>query len=670
MKKVVNYLPLHFVVCVILGIVLQFYTQFWEFGFLKLLFIFVTLLLVLILINSKIAITFLSFFLFFMMGIASVFINDTTHYKNYYALHIKDTSNVILKVNKVLKSSMYHHKYEVDVVQIDSAITRGKVLLNLEKDSLSTFLKVDELLYTKPNFEAISKPLNPHQFDYKHYLAKQGVYQQVYVNENQFKSLGIQQFSLGGISAEFRNRVQQSLQKHHFKEDELAVINALLLGQRQEISKELLTNYSKAGAIHILAVSGLHVGILLWILTWLLKPLERLKKGKIIKIVCIVLLLWMFAFIAGLSASVVRAVTMFTFLAIGLSFQRKNVIIFSLISSMFFLLIFKPMFLFDVGFQLSYLAIFGIVFIQSKLFKLYEPKFWLDKKIWEITSVSVAAQVGVLPLSLYYFHQFPGLFMLSNLFIIPFLGAILVCGIIIIILALIGCLPQFLASTYGYIIAAMNAFVSWISDKEQFLLQEIPLSLLMLLTAYLVIVYCFRFLTNRSPVRLFYVLIGIVLVQSVYVFENHQKDIKKEFIVFHKSRNTIIGKRVGEQFIVHHDLDSVGILKSNAVIAYKIGENVKRVIKNDVKNVYQFKNQIIVVVDSLCVYQIKHLKNPIVLLQQSPKINLERLIKTLSPQQIIADGSNYKSYVRRWEKTAKKQKTPFHYTGENGAFTY
>ena len=304
MKKVVNYLPLHFVVCVILGIVLQFYTQFWEFGFLKLLFIFVTLLLVLILINSKIAITFLSFFLFFMMGIASVFINDTTYYKNYYARYVKDTSNVILKVKKVLKSSMYHHKYEVDVVQIDSAITRGKVLLNLEKDSLSTFLKVDELLYTKPNFEAISKPLNPHQFDYKYYLAKQGVYQQVSVNKNQFKSLGIQQFSLGGISAEFRNRVQQSLQKHHFKDDELAVINALLLGQRQEITKELLTNYSKAGAIHILAVSGLHVGILLWILTWLLKPLERLKKGKMIKIVCIVLLLWMFAFIAGLTASV------------------------------------------------------------------------------------------------------------------------------------------------------------------------------------------------------------------------------------------------------------------------------------------------------------------------------------------------------------------------------
>ena len=670
MKKVINYLPLHFVIGVILGIVMQFYTQFWEFSFLKLLFIFALLLLLLMRINNKIVRTILTFVLFFMMGVASVFINDCTHYKNYYPLHLKDNSEVILRVSKVLKSSRYHHKYEVEVMQIDRVKTRGKVLLNLEKDSVSRLLKVDELLYTKPDFVAIPEPLNPHQFNYQYYLAKQDVHQQIYLNTNEFISLGIQQFSLQGLSAKFRNYVQESLQKYHFKADELAVINALLLGQRQEISKELLTNYSKAGAIHILAVSGLHVGIILWILTWLLQPLERLKKGKIIKIVCIVLLLWMFAFIAGLSASVVRAVTMFTFLAIGFSFRRKNVILFSLISSMFFLLVFKPMFLFDVGFQLSYLAVFGIVLIQPRIYSLYKTKFWFDKKMWEITSVSIAAQVGVLPLSLFYFHQFPGLFMLANLVIIPFLGAILLGGILIIILALTGVLPQFLASIYGYIIAAMNAFVSWISKQEQFLLQEISLSLLMLLATYFVIIVCFRFLTHRSPVRLMYLLMGIVVIQGVWVFENYQKNTKREFIVFHKSRNTVIGKRVGEQLIVHHDLESESILKLSAVLSYKIGERVKSLTKNDVKNVYHFKNQFILVVDSLGVYQLDNLNKPIILLQQSPKINLERLIKTLSPKQIIADGSNYKSYVKRWQKIAKKEKTPFHDTGENGAFIY
>ena len=344
---------------------------------------------------------------------------------------------------------------------------------NISKDSILNPLKVDELLYVKPEFVTINAPLNPHQFDYKFYLAKQGIHQQVFLEKEGFKSLGLDQFSFIGVAAKIRDKVQESLQKYYFKVDELAVINALLLGQRQEISKDLIEDYSKAGAIHILAVSGLHVGIILLILSSLLKPLERIKNGRVLKTILIVLLLWMFAFVAGLSASVVRAVAMFTFLAIGLSFKRKNVILFSLITSMFFLLLFKPMFLFDVGFQLSYLAVFGIIWIQPKLYKIYKPRFKLDDKIWQLFTVSVAAQLGVLPLSLYYFHQFPGLFLLSNLLIIPFLGAILIGGIIIIILALTDFLPQFLAEIYGYIISLMNNFVSWISKQEQFLFTDI-----------------------------------------------------------------------------------------------------------------------------------------------------------------------------------------------------
>ncbi|WP_397445783.1 ComEC/Rec2 family competence protein [Polaribacter sp. R77954] len=671
MKKVFNYLPLQFVVSVILGIVLQFYTQFWEFGFLNSLFVFFTILLLLLVVKNNITTTILSFLLFFTIGVSIVFVNNDKNYNNYYNNYIDGSTGVVLRVAKVLKPTTYHYKYQVKVVQVGSVKTTGKVLLNVSKDRITNPLKVDELIFANPIFVAIPKPVNPHQFNYQLYMKKQGIYQQIYLNDNDFKSLGIQQFSLQGSSAKFRRKVQKALRKYPFTSDEFAVINALLLGQRQEISKELSANYAKAGAIHILAVSGLHVGILLWILTWLLKPLEILPKGKIIKIVCIVFILWMFAFIAGLSASVTRAVTMFTFLAIGLTFQRKNVVLFSLISSMFLLLICKPMFLFDVGFQLSYLAVFGIIFLQPKLFRLYNPKFWLDKKIWEIISVSVAAQIGVLPLSLFYFHQFPGLFMVSNLVIIPFLSAILLGGIFVIIFALLGWLPEFLASIYGDVIAALNAFVNWVSNHEEFLFQEISFSLYMALAAYIIIFNFYRFLIDKSTKKMMYFLFSIVIIQSVCLFENYQKETKKEFLVFHKSRNTIMGKRIGGKLFIDHDLDSIDVLKFNAIASYTVGEYINTTIKKrEISNVYRFKNQVILVVDSLGVYQIKNLKNPIVLLQQSPKINLERLIKTLKPKHIIADGSNYKSYVKRWQKTAKNQKTPLHYTGTNGVFKY
>lgn len=668
MKRLLNYLPLHFVVLLILGISTQFYVQFWKFGFLKLFSLLAIISLFLLILNHKKIITFLSFAVFFLMGVSAVYFNNDLNYKKYYQNYVTENSVAILKIDKVLKPSLYHDKYEVEIQQIDGVKTRGKVLLNIVKDSLLTSLKVDELFVIKSSFQEVTSPLNPYQFNYKKYLEKQGIHQQLYVKNQQLKKIQNDGFSLLGISAKFRNTVQKSLKKSDFKKDELAVINALLLGQRQDISKQLIADYSRAGAIHILAVSGLHVGIILLILMWFFKPLERFRKGKILKTFLVILFLWMFAFVAGLSASVVRAVTMFTFLAVGLSFRRKNIIEFSLVSSMFFLLIVKPMFLFDVGFQLSYLAVFGIVWLQPKLAEIYHPKIKIVNKFWRLLTVSMAAQVGVLPLSLFYFHQFPSLFWLSNLVIIPFLGAILIGGIVIIFLALIGFLPQVLADLYGFVIDVMNSFVSWISHQEQFLWKEISLSLLMMMVSYLFIILMVRFLSIKSPKNLIYFLVSIFTIQCVFAFEFYQKKRKKEFIVFHKTRHSVLGFRKGKELLVQHDVDSVAFQKSNLLTSYRIGENISQITKSKSFSIFKFENEVILLVDSLGAYQLSKLRKPIVVLQYSPKINLIRLIKTLQPKQIIADGSNYKSYVKRWKKTCNQQKTPFFYTGKNGAY--
>ena len=668
MKRLLNYLPFHFVLLLFLGIYAQFNHQFWKFGFLKLLILVAVISVFLIILKHKKTITLLSFILFYLIGISAVYFNNDVHYKSYYQNYVGENSIVVLKVDKVLKSGLFNDKYTVSIVQVDSVKTRGKVLLNITKDSLVKPLNVDELLYVKPSFQELNAPLNPHQFNYKNYLVKQGIQQQLFLGNEQFKRLGSQGFSLQGISAKFRNLVQESLKKYNFKPDELAVVNALLLGQRQDISKQLIADYSRAGAIHILAVSGLHVGIILLILNWLFKPLERLNKGRFIKTVLVVLFLWMFAFVAGLSASVVRAVTMFTFLAIGLSFRRKNIIEFSLIASMFFLLIVKPMFLFDVGFQLSYLAVFGIIWVQPLLYKLWNPKLKIVDKFWQLLTVSFAAQAGILPLSLYYFHQFPGLFWMSNLIIIPFLGAILIGGIVIIFLSLIGFLPEFLATIYGFVIAQMNNFVGWISLQEQFLFKDISLSFLMMIASYLFIIFLVRFLVDKSLKKSSYFLISILIIQSVFVFETYQKKTKTGFIVFHKSRSSVLGIRAGEDLLVYHNLDSLDIKKSNLMTSYRIGENVAQHFKTQKSAIFKFEEEHLLLIDSLGVYQLNTLKNPIIVLQYSPKINLERLIKTMQPKQIIADGSNYKSYVSRWRIVCEKEKTPFHYTGEKGAF--
>ena len=667
MKRLLNYLPLHFVVLMIVGIIFQFQTQFWKFGFFTISILSTFLVVLFLLIKNRKFTTVISLVLFFFVGVFSVFLNDDRNYNTYYNNYLENNSSVIFKVKKVLKPGFYYDKYEVDVTQVNARKSIGTVLLNIQKDSLSAKLKVDDRINAKPLFKELIPPLNPGQFDYKFYLSKQGIHHQILLENNQFLKLETRSVSLVGLSARFRSLIQESLKEYHFKKDELAVINALLLGQRQNISKELITDYQRAGAIHILAVSGLHVGIILLILNQLFKPLERLKKGKILKTILIVLLLWMFAFIAGLSASVVRAVTMFTFLAVGQSFQRKNVVAFSLIASMFFLLIVKPMFLFDVGFQLSYLAVFGIIWVQPKLYKVWKPTFKIIDKFWQLFTVSIAAQVGILPLSIYYFHQFPGLFIASNLVIIPFLGIILIGGVLVIFLSLINFLPQFFATFYGAVISLMNRFVSWISFQEEFLLKEISISFLMMISWYIFILLGAQFFINKKAKKLIYFLMSILLVQGILLFQKSKNNHQKEVIIFHKSRHAIIGKRVGEKLFLQHDLDSLKFINDSSLKSYRI-EEVNEVQQTNFNHLLQFSSTTILLIDSLGSYQLKGLKKPIVVLQYSPKINLKRMIKLLKPTQIIADGSNYKSSVLRWGITCREENVPFHYTGKNGAF--
>ena len=671
MKKLLQYLPFHFLICVITGILLQFYTDIWcyNFMYLSLFLLIFTVALLLLKKNTenKFYYTVITLLFFIFLGISTTFINNPTNYDAYYKHHITKNSSIIIKIHKVLKPGYYAHKYIANVLQVDTKKTIGTILVNLKKDSISKPLTVDDLVFTASKLKNLTTAFNPYQFDYSTYLAKKNVYQQVFIQPNTYRKLAKNSSSIYGMSEKFRNYIQASLKKHNFTKDELSVINALLLGQRNNISKDLIQSYTNAGAIHILAISGLHIGILLLMLSRLLNPLERLKNGLLIKTFLLIILLWMFAFIAGLSASVVRAVTMFTFIAIGDSFKRKKVVEYSLVSSMLFLVLIKPLFLFDVGFQLSYMAIFGIIWVQPLCYKLWRPKLWILHKFWTLLTVSIAAQVGILPISLYYFHQFPGLFIISNLFIIPFLGSILMGGILIIFVAILKIPFQILFDFYGFIISLMNKIVDWVAKQEQFLLQEISMSFLQMIVWYVVIIFAYRLIVNKKITQIIFLLTSIIILQATFIFEKKKRQTTQELIVFHKSRKNIIGIRHGNKFEVLHSLKPSEIITERSIQSYRIHENIKSDFSNKTPDIISFHTDTILIIDSLAVYDIA-VQNAIVILQNSPKINISRLIKKLNPKQIIADGSNYKSYVQHWRNVCKQEKTPFYDTKKNGAF--
>ena len=594
--------------------------------------------------------------------------NFKTHYSNSTLLELDATIPLTLRIREHLKPGNYYDKYIVDILKIEDQTVSGKTLINIQKDSLNKGFKIDDILIISTEIKNLNHALNPYQFDYKNYLEKQYIYHQVFTDYNSIYKINTDKHTIFGLAASLRATINSKLSSYNFKPDELAIINALLLGQRQDISQDIQNSYANAGAIHILAVSGLHVGIVLLLLNFVLKPVEYVKHGKILKVIAILALLWSFAIIAGLSSSVTRAVTMFSIIAVAMHWKRPTNIYNTLAISMFILLLIKPIFLLDVGFQMSYLAVIAIVTIQPLIYRLWIPKLKPVNYLWQIFTVTIAAQFGVVPISLYYFHQFPSLFFVSNLVIIPFLGLILGFGIFIIILALLNVLPNFLATSYGSIISMMNTVVNWVSKQEQFLIKDISFSWLQVFGWYVLIILLLKLYKKRSVLNLSLLLTSVLLLQGVYLFHKIESQTN-QFIVFHKSRFSLIANKTNTRLQIAHNMDSLTFKNDKVIKNYKVG-NFNTNTKEDTLNaVYTINNNHLLVIDSLGIYSVKTFQPDFILLRNSPKTNLQRLIDSLNPKLIIADGSNYKSYVERWEVTCLKQNIPFHQTSKKGAYS-
>ncbi|MEP5255691.1 MAG: ComEC/Rec2 family competence protein [Winogradskyella arenosi] len=621
------------------------------------------------LIYSPITFGILSYCCMLSLGVTSYHIQDEKRHPSHYShLEPSDTSEtLVFQIKARLKPDHYNDKYIVNLKSLNTHKVTGQLLLNIRRDTLIKPINVDDVFATQARLQNTASPKNPYQFDYGKYLAFQHVHHQIYVQTSELLPLSNTKRTLYSYADALRVHINSKLVTAGFKDDVLSIMNALLLGQRQNIDKTLYNNYVNSGTIHILAVSGLHIGILLYLLNFLFSPLLYLKYGHFIRPFLLILVLWSFAIIAGLRPSVTRAVTMFSVISIAMHLKRRTNIYNTLVTSAFFILLFQPNFLFAVGFQMSYLAVLGIVALQPKLYAFWIPKFYIPRKLWTIMTVTIAAQLGVLPISLFYFHQFPGLFFISNLVIIPFLGLILGLGMFIIALALFNLLSDEIVTSYSFIIDCLNSFIAWVAQFESFLLKDIPFSLLQLVWCYALLVSIIQALRTY---RYKWVVLSLVLViggQSKALYQTLQSPTES-FIIFNQSRHTVIGQQKDRTLAVYHNLEPDQQRNHTSIRNYKVGKAIKDVTFHKLQPVYQHNDKILLVIDSLGIYNKLSFAPDYIVLRDSPRLNLNRLIDQLNPKLIIADASNYKTYVERWKLTCRHKKIPFHYTNEKGAF--
>lgn len=606
------------------------------------------------------------FILALFSGLSTSSIHDEKLKKNHFTHHknIKNENEVIVELGEKLKSSSNNTRYEASVLKINGEQTEGKIIVSIKNNIDIPNFDYGTLVRFVAKINPIISNKNPNQFDYKKYLENKNIFGQIQISTNDFSYAVPSHFSVRTLASQIRNTILNNLEKHHFNKEELHVFGALLLGQQQDISKDIMRDYQYAGAIHVLSVSGLHVGLLLGFLTFLLSPLANTKKNAILKLFIILLSLSFFGILAGLTPSVLRSVTMFSFVAIGMCFRRSVNFYNTLLISAFLILLFNPSFIYDVGFQLSYFALFFIVWAQPLLASLFKPKNKIVTSIWDIITVSTAAQIGTLPISVYYFHQFSGLFFITNCLILPLLSIIMGIGIIVLIMGATNIVWTPILKLMELSIWLINYIIHKIAALEQFIIKDIPFTKWMMIGLYLVIIAWIILLKKPNFRKTTIAFLSILFFQIVLIENKKSIENNEEFLIFSKPKSSLLIERKGSEITLISNSDETNNLSLNN---YATAQSSKIVIHKKLQNLYIFNNKKIVLIDSSGVYLPKS-KPDILVLIQSPKVNLERIIQHYKPKQIVADESNYKSYVELWKKTCKKEKIPFHAVAEKGYF--
>lgn len=637
--------------------------------------------------------------LLFILGYAITISNTEILHPGHYSKILNKGDKIIAEVIEPAVTKEKSLKTTLEVKAIikgkQCIAARGKILAYFQKDSVSKNTGYGNLLVFRAQLTEITPPQNPSEFNYKRFLTFHGIHHQAYLRNTSYRLLSNSpRNDVYGLACSARNYLMKIFEKYKITGDEYAVASALMLGSREEIDKDLVQAFASSGALHVLSVSGLHVGVIFMVMVYALAFFDKIKHGNIIKTVLLLCGLWFYAMLTGLSPSVVRAATMFSFVVAGKA-GRQNTNIYNILAcSAFFLLLIDPFLIMEVGFQLSYLAVLGIVFIQPRLSLLWEANFtaagriinWVIAQVWAITTVSIAAQVSTFALGLLYFHQFPNYFLFSNLVVIPLSTLIIYFGVMLFAVSPFEIVSGYIAFIFKSCIFLLNKSVLFVEKLPFSLLQGISISLPETWLIYFVIVLALAFfiLKNIKFAKMAFVTLIILLLYQFY--ENHYQRKQKKFVVYNIGKTSACDFINGKEnyfladpsltsdesrmlFHIRHHWWDLGLNENHFFNFSDPGEikgnNFFR--KGDFA---QFHGKRILFINKTFFYgkRTEKMKLDYIVISGSPAITIKKLKESFDFSRIIIDASNTMYKTEKLMREAKQNNVECYAVSKNGAF--
>jgi competence protein ComEC len=616
-------------------------------------------------------------FMIAVFGAALVWLHDVRNHKGWIGHNHTDSSYIIATIEEPLteKSNSFKAQAAINGIYLNgqSNSASSKIILYFKKDSFVNRLHYgSQIVFNKP-LQEIKNSGNPGTFDYKQYSLLQGITHQVNLSPKDFKLLSTENKTwFGQFIFNCRHWVVSTLQKFIPGEKEQGLAEALLIGYKDDLDKNLVQSYTNTGVVHIIAISGMHLGLIYWLLLWLTKPIKR-KKFLWLRIILILTGLWLFTLLAGAQASVVRSAVMFTCIALGEALSKRTSIYNTLALSAFLLLAYNPFWLWDVGFQLSYAAVVSIVTFYRPVYNwIYIPYKALDF-FWKTMAISIAAQILTTPVSLYHFHQFPVLFLLTNIFAVPVSSIILFAEIGICVFSWFYPFAKLLGAITKFLIWCMNSYIEKIETISFSLWNGFSLSItqtLLLLIGSTAI--CFWLMDKKkwtlwlSAVSwLLFIVLRSISIEEAY----HQKKLIVYNVPKYSAIDLIDGRTfsfVGDSELLHDDfIRNFHIQPSRVLHRIEPQQTLLACCKN-----FKFYNKKIALIDSSGCFTTVEPGQAVdfLILSKNPKLYISNLVKTFSIRQVVIDGSVPQWKAKLWKQDCNSLHIPCFDVSEKGAF--
>lgn len=536
-----------------------------------------------------------------------------------------------------------------------------------------------DVVLMRAKLEVLKPPANPGGFDFARYSALSGIYHQIKVDENYFTRIAHDPppFWQRWIS-NWRDDLLRTLRKYLTpKEGVLGIAEALLIGYKADLDPAWTASYQQTGIVHIIAISGLHLGLIYLVLGWLLDRLPVIQHKPVMKSIVILLLLWIFTAITGASASVLRSAVMFSCLLFGKALGKQGNSANTLAASACLLLMFNPMLLWDLGFQLSYAAIIGIGWLQP-MFVIQSIERWkIGKWVSDGVAVTLAAQIMTLPITLSLFHQFPTYFLISNLVAVPWSTFLLFGEIGLILLAPFPLLANGIADLLEMNIRWLNRFVRAIEQWPASSITEIPADGWSTLFLFVCIV---GFASWRSRGRNIYAYIGILGMfgwMGWYGISATLATNQRKLVVYKISGASLVEIIAGRSGWIWTDTSQ---LNFNSSVLFRMTKesHIHHWVNHETWNYFSdTKNKsvntpglnILRISDQFLFEGIDSFGSvDVLLISNSPKGSIRDFVLKLKPKWVVVDASNKKWKLVTWKQELEGLPLRRHFVYENGAF--